>query len=104
MVLAEAVLVLGVFAVLVFAALRLLMRPNDQQPPASLTGEWRITHYDKAGVTSVVLQKVSEAGGVLDEHVIAELPVDDPEYDQKFLAAMSTARERRALFEVEEED
>ena len=104
MVLAEAVLVLGLFAVLVFAALRLLLRPDDQQPSTSQPGEWRVAHYDEAGVTKVVIQRFPRAGGsVLDEHVIAALAVDDPEYDQKFLTAMSTARERRALFESEEE-
>jgi hypothetical protein len=40
---------------------------------------------------------------VVDEHAIASIPVDDPEYDAKFLTAMSIARERRALFEAEEE-
>jgi hypothetical protein len=45
------------------------------------------------------------AGGVnvLDEHVVARIPVDDPDYDAKFMAAMAAARERRALFEAEEE-
>ena len=104
MVLAEAVLVLGLFAVLVFTALMLLMRPGDQQPSASLPGEWRVAHYDTSGVTKVVVQKVARTGGaVLDEHLVAALPVGDPEYDAAFLAAMSTARERRALFESEED-
>jgi hypothetical protein len=104
MVLLEAALVLGLFALLVYAALRLLTRPPDQPPSASLAGEWRVAHRDKAGVTEVVVQKVSRAGGpVLDEHVIATFAVDDPDYDQKFLTAMSAARERRALFEAEED-
>ena len=103
MMLLDAAVVLGLFAVLVYAALRLLMRPSDQQPPAAGTGEWRVTHHDASGVTSVVLQKVSGAGHVLDEHVIAALPIGEPEYDQKFLTAMSVARERRALFESEED-
>jgi hypothetical protein len=34
--------------------------------------------------------------------VITKLDVEDPDYDAKFLAAMATARERRALFEAEE--
>jgi len=41
---------------------------------------------------------------VVDEHVIATLRVDDPEYDAKFLSAMATARERRALFEAENQE
>ena len=64
---------------------------------------WAEKHYDVQGTTRVVLQRISPTGdAVLDEHVIATVPVDDPEYDAKFLDAMSTARERRALFETEE--
>jgi hypothetical protein len=55
-------------------------------------------------VTRVVLQKVKPGGiNVLNEHVIATLPIDDPEYDAKFMTAMSTARERRAIYESEQE-
>ena len=51
----------------------------------------------------MVLQKISSSGVVLDEHVVATVPVDDPDYDAKFLTAMNTARERRALFEAEQD-
>jgi hypothetical protein len=51
----------------------------------------------------VALQKVSPSGtDVLDEHVVATIRVDDPRYDERFLAAMATARERQALFEAED--
>jgi hypothetical protein len=40
---------------------------------------------------------------VLNEHVVARIPVGDPEYDAKFMAAMAAARERRAVFEAEED-
>lgn len=39
---------------------------------------------------------------MLGEHHIAMLRVDDPEYDDKFLATMSIARQRQALFETKE--
>jgi hypothetical protein len=39
---------------------------------------------------------------VLDEHVIATVRSDDPEYDDKFLVAMNAARQRQALFEAED--
>jgi hypothetical protein len=39
---------------------------------------------------------------VLDEHVIAEIPVNDPEYDVLFMTAMATARQRKAISETEE--
>ncbi len=40
---------------------------------------------------------------LINEHVVATIPLDDPEYDTKFMTAMATARERRALFESEED-
>jgi hypothetical protein len=104
MVVLEAVLVLGIVGILLYATIRLLTRPEARRHPASLPGQWRVAHYDAADETRVVLQKISNIGAaVVDEHVIATVPVDDPGYDAKFLTAMSTARERRALFEAEEE-
>jgi hypothetical protein len=66
-------------------------------------GQWRAVHYDVKGQTRISLQKISPGGVRVDEHVIATIPVDDPDYDAKFLTAMSSARERRALFETEED-
>lgn len=105
MVILEAALVIGMVWLVVYGTIRLLARPQGAAPrsPVSPAGEWRAVHYDVKGTTRVVLQRISPSGDhVLDEHVIATVPVDDPEYDAKFLAAMSTARERRALFETEE--
>jgi hypothetical protein len=103
MVLLEAAVVIGIFCLIVGGALRLLTRPSAQRP-ALPAGHWRAVHYDVKGHTHVVLQKVSASGAnVLDEHVVATISVDDPDYDALFLAAMSAARERRALFDTEEE-
>lgn len=100
----EAALVLAVAGIIVYVTMRLLTRPPEQRRSASLPGQWRVAHYDAAGETRVVLQKVALTGSsVLDEHVIARVKTDDPDYDAAFMAAMSTARERRALFEAEEE-
>jgi len=104
MVLLEAAVVVVMAWVIVYGTVRLLARPQDQQRPVSPAGQWRAAHYDVKGETHVVLQRVSPSGlNVLDEHVIAKLPVDDPDYDARFLTAMNTARERRALFEAEED-
>ena len=103
MVLVEAAFVVGMVAVIVYATIWLLTRSRASARPVSPVGEWRAVHYDVKGQTQVVLQKVSPSGAKLDEHVIARIPVDDPDYDAKFLTAMSTARERRALFDTEEE-
>ena len=99
----DAVLVLGLVALLVYGIIRSLDRPREHRQPASGAGQWRTVHYDVQGATRVALQKVSPSGtDVLDEHVVATIGVDDPRYDERFLAAMATARERQALFEAED--
>jgi hypothetical protein len=104
MALLEAAVVIGIFCLILGGAIRLVTRPPDHQRLALPAGHWRAVHYDVKGHTHVVLQKVSASGAnVLDEHVVATIPVDDPEYEARFLAAMSAARERRALFDTEEE-
>ena len=104
MVLIDAVLVLAVVGVAVYAGFRVLSRARYQLPAASSPGQWRATHYDVKGSTKVVLQKMSPQGAhLINEHVVATIPLDDPEYDTLFMTAMATARERRALFESEED-
>jgi hypothetical protein len=103
----QAVVVLGLLALALYAAVRMAGRAEvgggDGGPPALTHGHWRTGHYDTESATRVVLQKVSEEGArVLDEHVIATISASDPEYDEKYLAAMSIARQRQALFESED--
>jgi hypothetical protein len=103
MVMVEAAFVIGLVGVMIYGIASLFLRPQEQQHPSSLSGTWRVAHYDTRHETHVVLQKVSETGTkVLDEHVVATLRSDDAEYDDKFLTAMSIARQRQALFEAEE--
>lgn len=101
----EALAVILLVAVAIYGAVLLVMRPRDQHA-AALTGPgvWRVAHYDVKGATKVSLQKVAASGAsVLDEHVIAVIETADPDYDAKFMTAMDTARERRAMFESEDE-
>jgi len=100
----EGLLVVGVMGVLLYLAIRALLGSKGQEPhPALNAGHWRTAHYDVDGHTKVVVQKVTPAGThVLDEHVIAEVPVRDPDYDELFMTAMATARQRQAIFETEE--
>jgi hypothetical protein len=100
----DAVLVLGVLALLAYGSIRLLSAPGERRELGTGPGTWRVAHRDVHGSTRVVVQKVAPGGSVLDEHQVASIPVGDPGYDQRFLAAMSTARERRALFEAEDGD
>ncbi|RYU09934.1 hypothetical protein [Nocardioides iriomotensis] len=107
MVMFEAAVVVGVLALVVYATIRLLAGPPGLARPSRSAvqgGEWRIDHVDVHGRTRVLLQKVLPGSGeVLDEHVVATIAVDDPDYDAMFLQAMATARERRALFESEQD-
>ena len=99
----ETVVVILLIGAAVYGTVVLVVRTRG---PGAARGpvEWRVNHRDVHGETRVVLQKFSPGGiTVLSEHVVATIPVDDPAYDEKFLAAMNTARERRALFESEEE-
>lgn len=103
MVMLEAAIVIGVVGLLVFWVASLLLRSASQGPQVSPAGTWRVAHYDAKGETRVVLQKVREGDTrVIDEHVITSVRSDDPEYDDKFLAAMDAARQRQALFEAED--
>jgi hypothetical protein len=103
MVVVEAVVLVGLVGLMIFWMTSLLLRSASQDAQFSPSGAWRIAHYDAKGETHVVLQKVRVGDTkVLDEHLIASVRSDDPEYDDKFLAAMTVARQRQALFEAEE--
>jgi hypothetical protein len=102
-VLADALIVLGVVGLLFYVGARAVSGAG-RKTLAVGPGQWRTTHYDVKGITRIVVQKVSPGGtNILSEHVVTTIRVDDPDYDAKFLAAMSTARERRAMFESEDD-
>jgi hypothetical protein len=101
MVMVEGLLVVGVIGLLVYAVVQALL--SGQGHPAAAAGHWRVAHYDVDGRTRVVVHKVRPGSTqVLDEHLIAEIPVADPAYDELFMTAMATARQRKAIFETEE--
>jgi hypothetical protein len=98
----EGAFVIGVLGLVAYWTLMLLERTRQPTRPVS-TGRWRVTHYDVDGATRVVVQKVSAGGAnLLDEHVVDTIAVDDPGYEERFLASMMTSNDRRALFEAEE--
>ena len=102
--LVDAVVVLGLVGLAFYVVLRLLLGASRSSSPSTGPGVWRTNHYDAKGVTRIVVQKVSPAGtNILNEHVVTTIPLDDADYDTKFLAAMATARERRAMFESEDD-
>jgi hypothetical protein len=103
MVMLESAAVIGLLALIVFAAIMALSsRSKPDRAPVGV-GQWRATHYEANGVTRVVVQKISTTGvNLLDEHVVAELHRDAPDYDTRFLEAMAAARQRQSVFEAEE--
>ena len=97
----EGLLIVGALGLLLYVVIRALEGRTGH--PAVAAGRWRAAHYDVNGHTRVVVRKVSPGGAqVLDEHVIAEIAVNDPDYDELFMTAMATARQRKAIFETEE--
>lgn len=102
----EVLVVLVVAGLLVYGTISWLMRAtgsHDSREIAPSAGQWRAAHYESHGQTLVVLQKLAPNGTkVLDEHTIATIRPDDPDYEDRFLAAMLAARQRQALFESEE--
>src|SRR4051794_30912707 len=100
----EAVFVLALVGLVFYGTMRVLTRNQHRPLPGAAMGKWRATHYDVKGATRVVLQKTSPGGAnLLDEHLIATINLDDPDYETKFMTAMATARERRSIFETEED-
>ena len=101
-ILLELALIAGLVWAFVHGTLWLLDRPARPALPAPV--RWRVTHYDTGGETRVVLQKYGDRGDrVLGQHVVGTIRLDDPDYEVTFLAVMDTARQRRALFEAEED-
>jgi len=100
----EALVVVGVVAMIVYATYAALSgMGRSARGIATVGGRWEATHYEVSRSTKVVVRKtVPGTGTVLDEHVVAVIPDDDPQYDEKFLDAMAQARSRAALFDSED--
>jgi hypothetical protein len=101
----ETLVVVGVAGVIVYAIYTVFssMGQGTEKSAASVTGRWETAHYGVNGATRVVVRKtVPRTGKTLDEHVVAVIPDDDSDYDEKFLHAMAQARSRAALFASED--
>ncbi len=98
----EALAVLGLAGLAIYGLLRMVTRPRPQAVASG--SQWHVEHFDRRGSTHVVVRRRTSGGHtILDEHAIATIPVDDPEYDENFMAAMAAARQRRAVFEAEDD-
>jgi len=101
----DAALVLAIAGVIIYFTISMLMRGVEQPRVLSTAGgRWEAAHFARHDKTHVVVRKVLPDGAtVVDEHLVATVAEDDPDYDMKFLEAMAQARQRAALFESEEQ-
>jgi hypothetical protein len=103
MALLEVLAVMAVVAIIAFLTYAIIGATGQPQRKAADTdARWVTMHYSVSNATRVVVRKVGrDTGDVLDEHVVAEIPDGDADFDRKFLEAMAQARARAALFESE---
>lgn len=58
------------------------------------TARWKLRHFGDRGATVVTASLMLPDGRVLDQHVVARIAEDDPEWTAKFLEASQVAEER----------
>ena len=101
----ETLVVLGVAVVIVYVLHAALssMGHGTEKSDTRVAGRWETAHFGVPGATKVVVRRAAPSTGKpRDEHVVAVIPDDDSDYDEKFLHAMAQARSRAALFDSEE--
>jgi hypothetical protein len=100
----EVLLALGMVALIAYGTIVAVTSSAKRGAQSAAVGaRWEAAHFAADHTTRVVVRKVVPVTGVvLDEHLVAVVPDDDPNYDAKFLAAMAEARQRVALFETED--
>jgi hypothetical protein len=55
---------------------------------------WKVRHYSHDGATVVAVGLTAVEGDLLDEHVVARIPDEDPDWQTRFLEARQEAEER----------
>jgi hypothetical protein len=55
---------------------------------------WHLRHFGEGACTVVAVSLFAPGGPVLDQHVVARIPTDDPEWTTRFLEAKEIAEER----------
>lgn len=80
------------FAV-VFVAYRALT--GGRRPPLlPVGGRWQPRHFADGGQTVVTVARMTPRGEVIEEHVVARIHDDDPDWSRTFVAAKQEAEER----------
>jgi pyridoxamine 5'-phosphate oxidase family protein len=89
--LGEAAIVL-VVAYLIYSGMATSARGRQLRLP--MGGRWRLHHYADEGHTVVAVARMTQAGEVIEEHVVARIPDLDEDWSRKFLDAKAEAEER----------
>jgi pyridoxamine 5'-phosphate oxidase family protein len=66
-------------------------------------GRWQTRHYAEGGHTVVAVALTLPTGEILDEHVVARIPDQDPDWNTRFLRAREEAEERAFHLNATEE-
>jgi pyridoxamine 5'-phosphate oxidase family protein len=77
---------------LVYSGVTALTR--DRRSRLRVGGRWRPRHYADDGHTVVAVARMTPAGEVLEEHVVARILDSDSDWSRKFLHAKEEAEER----------
>jgi pyridoxamine 5'-phosphate oxidase family protein len=93
---AAVLLVALLFAACVAGLAYVVMTPVARRHGRRLRAKarWRTRHYGERGHTVVAVGLALPSGEVLDEHVVARVRDDDPDWNARFLAARAEAEER----------
>jgi hypothetical protein len=90
-VLVEVAIVL-VVAYLLYRGVTGLTRGRQFRLPSG--GRWQPRHYADDGDTVVAVARMTPAGEVIEEHVVARFPDTDEDWSRKFLQSKEEAEER----------
>lgn len=102
MTMVRALVVLGVIVAVVYVIYAVSGSGRQRGGVTNARTRWVATHHAVNDATRIVVRKVRvDDEVVVDEHVIAEIPNGDPDFDRRFLEAMAEARARAALFDSE---
>ena len=86
------ILLAGGLGYLVYAAAASAARGRQVRLRARAT--WQTRHYAHDGETVVAVSLLLPSGEILDEHVVARIPDQDPDWNARFLRAREEAAER----------
>ena len=79
-------------AYLVYSAIATSTRGRQFRLP--MGGRWQPRHYADEGHTVVAVARMTQAGEVIEEHVVARIPDVDEDWSRRFLLAKAEAEER----------